>query len=168
MTSEIINMAIGAVVAGLIGGAIQYWIFGAWERRQKLRDEADVKRDQRIETLKSVVIELKDTRVQQIADELKLAKEDNHQKHAGLHTKIESHAGQLHEKINRQSDVFITRRECVAQHENTAREIEAVRRSVDSARARFDEVATTVHESATITRLIAGQMNITLPERKKS
>ena len=66
----------------------------------------------------------------------------------------------LHEKINRLPDVFVTRRECGQLHDAANHSFELVRQELARTNGRLDEVVTTVDESAALTRLIAGKMNI--------
>ena len=161
MTSEIIiSMVVGGTIGSIISSGVSFLFWSGIQRKIELRDK-------QLDGLKETVRALKDEKVNGIEAKLEGAIRDNHEKHGGLHAKIETHAGQLHEKLNRQADVFITRRECTAQHENTNREMENIRKSVDAARGRIDEVAKTVNESATVTHLIAQKMSITLPTVKK-
>lgn len=159
MTSEIISMVIGGAISAIIGSLFSFLFWAGVQRKIE-------RSDKQVDGLKETVRSLKDEKVSGLESRLDNAISENHDKHAGLHGKIEAHAGALHEKINRQADVFITRRECALQHENTSREIGNLRHDLQALRGQVGEVATTVHESATVTKLIADKMNVSLPEKR--
>lgn len=153
MTGEILNMGIGAAISAVIGSGISFLFWAGVQRKVEQRDKE-------LGELRGAVRALKDEKVKGLEENLEAAKKDNHEKHGVLHSKIESTAATLHEKINRQTEHFVTRRECAAQHESTAREIGNLRHDMQALRGRVDEVAATVSESATITKLIADKMDV--------
>ncbi len=163
MTSDIVNMVIGAAISAVIGSGISFLFWAGVQRKVEQRDK-------QLEDLKGTVRVLKDEKVASIETDLKSAVKDNHEKHGGLHTKIENTAKDLHEKLNKfdreAPDRFVTRRECVSNHDSIGREMGQLRKALSGVQASMGEVEKTANETAVITRLIADKLDISLPGKK--
>lgn len=128
---------IAALTGSIIGGIVNLLFWYGFNRREE-------KRDAEVRELKGEVRLLRDEKLVQLDHRL---------------TKDHEAHGQLHEKINRLPDVFVTRRECAL---TCGESIEQIRKTQAGQAVCIQELSTGVAETRTVVGLIAERLEISL------